>query len=49
MLPKRSHLFGRHPGIGTGASAPMLPFTGMNRLLGFPAVQDFECRWADGD
>lgn len=38
----------RH-GIGTGASAPMLPFAEMNRLLGFPAVHSFERRWSDGD
>ena len=36
-------------GIGTGASAPMLPFAEMNRLLGFPAVHSFERRWSDGD
>jgi 2,3-dimethylmalate lyase len=31
-------------GIGTGANAPMLPFSEMNQLMGFPAVHDFEKR-----
>jgi hypothetical protein len=31
-------------GIGTGSGAPMLPFTDMNNLMGFPAVHAFEKR-----
>ncbi len=31
-------------GIGTGSAAPMLPFSEMNRLMGFPAVHEFEKR-----
>jgi len=31
-------------GIGTGSKAPMLPFTEMNQLMGFPAVHAFEKR-----
>ena len=29
-------------GIGTGSAAPMLPFSEMNTLMGFPAVHAFE-------
>jgi 2-methylisocitrate lyase-like PEP mutase family enzyme len=32
-------------GIGTGAEAPMLPFSEMNTLMGFPAVHAFEKRY----
>lgn len=39
----------RQNGIGTGCPAPMMPFADMNRLLGFPAVHDFERRWGDAD
>jgi 2-methylisocitrate lyase-like PEP mutase family enzyme len=31
-------------GIGTGSAAPMLAFSDMNRLMGFPAVHEFEKR-----
>jgi 2,3-dimethylmalate lyase len=31
-------------GIGTGSNAPMLPFSEMNQLMGFPAVHAFEKR-----
>ena len=37
-----SHL--RDTGIGTGSDAPMLPFSEMNTLMGFPRVHDFERR-----
>ena len=32
----------RESGIGTGGPAPMLPFSEMNTLMGFPAVHAFE-------
>jgi len=32
-------------GIGTGSAAPMLPFSEMNALMGFPAVHAFEKRY----
>ncbi len=32
----------REAGIGTGGTAPMLPFSDMNTLMGFPAVHAFE-------
>ena len=32
-------------GIGTGSDAPMLPFSEMNSLMGFPAVHAFERRY----
>ena len=32
-------------GIGTGSPAPMLPFSEMNALMGFPAVHAFERRY----
>jgi 2-methylisocitrate lyase-like PEP mutase family enzyme len=32
-------------GIGTGSGAPMLPFSEMNTLMGFPAVHAFEKRY----
>jgi 2-methylisocitrate lyase-like PEP mutase family enzyme len=32
----------REAGIGTGSAAPMLPFSEMNTLMGFPAVHAFE-------
>src|SRR6202034_999942 len=32
-------------GIGTGSQAPMLPFSDMNTLMGFPAVHAFEKRY----
>lgn len=34
----------RTAGIGTGGEAPMLPFSEMNALMGFPAVHAFEAR-----
>ncbi len=36
-------------GIGTGSTAPMLPFAEMNALMGFPAVHAFEQRYGLGD
>lgn len=36
-------------GIGTGSTAPMLPFSEMNVLMGFPAVHAFEKRYRLGD
>ncbi len=40
----------RQHGIGTGSAAPMLSFSEMNALMGFPAVHAFEKRYglADG-
>ena len=35
----------RTAGIGTGGPAPMLPFSDMNALMGFPAVHAFERKW----
>lgn len=35
----------RTAGIGTGGPAPMLPFSEMNQLMGFPAVHAFEKKW----
>ena len=35
----------REAGIGTGGEAPMLPFSEMNTLMGFPAVHAFEKRF----
>lgn len=35
----------RKAGIGTGGEAPMLPFSEMNELMGFPAVHAFEQRY----
>ncbi len=35
----------RTAGIGTGSAAPMLPFSEMNALMGFPAVHAFESRY----
>lgn len=35
----------RRAGIGTGSEAPMLPFSEMNALMGFPAVHAFESRY----
>ncbi len=35
----------RNAGIGTGAEVPMLPFSEMNTLMGFPAVHAFEQRF----
>jgi 2-methylisocitrate lyase-like PEP mutase family enzyme len=34
----------RSQGIATGGPAPLLPFSEMNTLMGFPAVHDFERR-----
>jgi 2-methylisocitrate lyase-like PEP mutase family enzyme len=35
----------RETGIGSGSAAPMLPFSEMNALMGFPAVHAFEKRY----
>jgi 2-methylisocitrate lyase-like PEP mutase family enzyme len=35
----------RSAGTSTGSAAPMLPFTEMNALMGFPAVHAFESRY----
>ncbi len=35
----------KEAGIGTGSGAPMLPFSEMNSLMGFPAVHAFERRY----
>jgi 2-methylisocitrate lyase-like PEP mutase family enzyme len=35
----------RITGIGTGSAAPMLPFSEMNSLMGFPAVHQFEAKF----
>ena len=35
----------KQQGIGTGSAAPMLPFSEMNALMGFPAVHAFEQRY----
>ena len=35
----------KQQGIGTGSAAPMLPFSEMNALMGFPAVHAFEKRY----
>lgn len=35
----------RRAGIGMGSEAPMLPFSEMNALMGFPAVHAFESRY----
>ena len=35
----------KQQGIGTGSAAPMLPFSEMNVLMGFPAVHAFEKRY----
>ena len=42
-----SHL--QQCGIGTGSGAPMLPFSEMNTLMGFPAVHAFEKRYGLAD
>jgi 2-methylisocitrate lyase-like PEP mutase family enzyme len=39
----------RQRGIGTGSTAPMLPFAAMNTLMGFPDVHAFEKRYGPGD
>ena len=39
----------KRQGIGTGSAAPMLPFSEMNTLMGFPAVHAFEKRYGPGD
>jgi len=39
----------KRQGIGTGSAAPMLPFSEMNALMGFPAVHAFEKRYGLGD
>lgn len=39
----------RRHGIGTGSTVPMLPFTEMNALMGFPAVHAFEKRYGLAD
>jgi 2-methylisocitrate lyase-like PEP mutase family enzyme len=39
----------KRQGIGTGSAVPMLPFTEMNTLMGFPAVHAFEKRYGLGD
>jgi 2,3-dimethylmalate lyase len=36
-------------GIATGSAAPMLPFSDMNTLMGFPAVHAFEKRYGLSD
>ena len=36
-------------GIATGGEAPMLPFSEMNQLMGFPAVHAFEQRYGLAD
>ena len=36
-------------GTSTGSQAPMLPFTDMNTLMGFPAVHAFEQRYGLAD
>lgn len=36
-------------GIGTGGEAPLLPFSEMNTLMGFPAVHTFEQRYGLAD
>ena len=35
----------RSKGVGAGSEAPMMPFSEMNALMGFPAVHEFERRW----
>jgi 2-methylisocitrate lyase-like PEP mutase family enzyme len=35
----------KRQGIGTGSAVPMLPFSEMNALMGFPAVHAFEKRY----
>jgi 2-methylisocitrate lyase-like PEP mutase family enzyme len=39
----------KRQGIGTGSATPMLPFSEMNALMGFPAVHAFEKRYGLGD
>ena len=39
----------KRQGIGTGSAVPMLPFSAMNALMGFPAVHAFEKRYGLGD
>ena len=36
-------------GIGTGGEAPMLPFSEMNQLMGFPAVHAFDTKYGRQD
>lgn len=41
---KETYAHLREAGIGTGGPTPLLPFSEMNALMGFPAVHAFEAR-----
>jgi 2-methylisocitrate lyase-like PEP mutase family enzyme len=45
------HCYGRlkSAGIATGGEAPLLAFSEMNQLMGFPAVHAFEQRYGLAD